>query len=265
MSLLDRARHRLRRLLDPGPAAPNPGVPLYEVLYERVAREVPADESIGEGDFDLVGRMELRALQMEGLRPSDTLVDLGCGTGRLAVHVVPWLEGGRYIGIDIAQTMLDKARRRLATQLPAPPCQVAWVKQTGPAFDLPPHSVDRMCAYSVFTHMEHEDTYRYLVDALRVVRPGGRFVLSCLPVNQIEFAREVFLGSAQDDFAARWSKVRNVATSTDLVDTIARMAGWTPLRWYPGNEPHIRFPETGEVYAFGQSVCVLEAPGGPES
>ena len=63
--------------------------------------------SIGNGDYELIGRIELGLLLMEGLRPDSTLVDFGCGTGRLAVHVIPRLQrGGRYIGIDISETML---------------------------------------------------------------------------------------------------------------------------------------------------------------
>jgi SAM-dependent methyltransferase len=248
--------------VEPPGSTPHATAPLYERLYEELARDVAADESIGGGDFDLIGRLELGVLVMEGLRPGDTLVDLGCGTGRLAVHAIPWLERGRYIGIDISQTMLDEAQARVAARRfqPVPATQVQWLKQTTSRFALPARSVDRVCAFSVFTHMEAEDNYRYLTDALRIIRPGGRFVLSCLPLDQIPYARDVFLASASDDFETRWSKVRSVATSTDAMEAIARLAGWSPLRWYPGDQPLIRETTGAEVRAFGQSVLVLEAP-----
>ncbi len=101
--------------------------------------------------------------------------------------------------------------------------------------------------------------FKYLQDARRVVRPGGRLILSCLPMN-LEVARDIFIRSAEDNIEHRWSKVRNVTTSTDLVETIAKMAGWIPKHWYAGNETNISFPETTELYAFGQSLCVLQAP-----
>ena len=41
-------------------------------------------------------------------------MDLGCGAGRLAVHAVPTLIGGSYIGVDISQTMLKRAKARIA-------------------------------------------------------------------------------------------------------------------------------------------------------
>src|SRR4051812_47758290 len=78
----------------------------YAELYERQGRSMPATSSVGDGDFDLIGRIELGLLQMEGLRPTDTVIDFGCGTGRLAIHLIPELRDGHYIGIDIAQSML---------------------------------------------------------------------------------------------------------------------------------------------------------------
>lgn len=231
----------------------------YEQLYESHARGVNIDEVIGHGDFELIGRIELELLKMEGLQPEHTLVDLGCGVGRLAVHVIPTLNGGSYVGIDISQTMLKRAKARIAQAVPNPPCSVTWMKQTTSQFKLPENSVDMMCAFSVFTHMEHEDSYRYLQDALRIVKPFGRFIFSCLPLT-LPCSKEIFLNSAGLDLKTRWRYVRNVTTSVDYMEEIARLAGWIPLRWYAADEANIRLTNTGKMYAFGQASCVLEAP-----
>jgi SAM-dependent methyltransferase len=233
----------------------------YEAAWEALIQESSADVAIGANrPFDLIGRMLLAVLMEEGLEPTATLVDLGCGTGRLAVHAIPYLTGGRYIGIDIAQTMLDEARKRVESVIPDPPGRVSWVHQTTPVFALDADSVDMICAFSVFTHMEHEDTYLYLKEALRIVRPGGRFVFSCVPVSTA-WGREVFLESAGRDLKARYRTVRNVATSKELMNDIARLAGWTPVRWHDGDEKYIRLPDDDEPHIFRQTVCVLEAPG----
>jgi ubiquinone/menaquinone biosynthesis C-methylase UbiE len=231
----------------------------YEELYESHAREVQIDQVIGAGDFELIGRIELDLLKMEGLQPEHTLVDLGCGIGRLAVHAIPTLTGGSYIGIDISQTMLKRAQSRIAQAIPNPPCSVTWLKQTTSQFTLPERSVDMICAFSVFTHMEHEDTYRYLKDALRIVKPKGRFIFSCTPLT-LPIGKEVFVNSASLDLKTRWKYVRNVTTSVDYMGEIARLAGWTPLRWYAGDEANIGPASEGEMYALGQASCVLEAP-----
>lgn len=230
---------------------------VYETLYEGHARAIEGDEVIGGGPFDLIGRMELSVLLMEGLAPTDTLLDFGCGTGRLALQAIPALVGGHYIGTDISKTILLRAERHIARAFASPPCQISWIHQRTEAFPLADDSVDMMCAFSVFTHMEHEDSFRYLTHAIRLVRPRGRLVLSCLPLD-LQAAREVFLAQAKTDFRTRWAQVRNVTTSRDFVTAIATLAGWTPLHWYPGDQRNIRPIDGDEPLAFGQSILVLE-------
>ena len=255
---LDRLRERLsrteRRKKDEGREAS------YEELYEARVRATSPDVAIGAGrvPFDTVGRMELEILEKEGLRPADKLVDLGCGSGRLAVHAIPALKGGHYVGIDISRSMLLAARERVEQKIPAPPCSISWVHQTSPAFALEADSVDVICAFSVINHMEHEDAYLYFKEALRVVRSGGRFVFSCLPVGT-ERAREVFLTSASMDLQTRHRRVRHVVTSRALIEEVARLAGWEPVRWYDGDE-ELWLKESGEPQSFHQSICVLQAP-----
>jgi ubiquinone/menaquinone biosynthesis C-methylase UbiE len=196
---------------------------------------------------------------MEGLKPGDTLVDLGCGTGRLAVLAIAWLrKGGRYIGIDISKTMLSYARLSINQRIPSPLCSVEFLHQTSPIFSVPDKSVDMVCAFSVFTHMEHEDTYRYLRGARRIIKDGGRFIYSCLPMD-LASSRITFEWQASMDSTDRWADVRNVTTSRGLMNAIARMAGWEPVRWYPGDEANIRLPDSSDMGALGQSVCVLVA------
>lgn len=85
----------------------------YLALYEARIQETSPDVAIGTArPFDLVGRLEIAVLKKEGLKPTHTLLDLGCGSGRLAAHAIPYLAGGHYIGIDIAPAMLDEAQKR---------------------------------------------------------------------------------------------------------------------------------------------------------
>lgn len=152
---LGRVRKQLKRLL----LTRN-----YEALYESLAKRLSSTDSVGGGEYEEMGLRLLGVLLMEGLKPDATLVDLGCGTGRLAVHVVPWLKTGpRYVGIDISKTMLAHARRLVGEKVPSPLCSIEFLHQTTPDFPLlPDKTVDMVCAFSVFTHMEHEDSFRYL-------------------------------------------------------------------------------------------------------
>ena len=232
----------------------------YESLYEAHGKLYSDEDVIGVGGFDLIGRIELGVLLMEGLRPTHTFLDFGCGTGRLAVHAIPALARGHYVGVDVSQSMLAKAQTRLGPVMGQAPCRISWVHQTTDRFPFDDHSVDMIGAFSVFTHIEHEDSYLYLKDALRLMKPGGgRFVFSCLPMN-LKAAQEVFLAEAAYDHKMRWQKVRNVTTSVELMADIAKLAGWNVLRWYAGDQPNIKLPDREEWHGLGQSTCVLETP-----
>ena len=230
----------------------------YEILYESHAKALRGSDAIGDGDFDLVGKIELDLLKMEGLKPDHTLIDFGCGIGRLGIQVIPYLYDGTYVGIDISKSLLNRAGSFLESVTAQSKCTVKLQHQSSDVFKFESKSIDMICAFSVFTHMEHEDTFRYLKNALSIVKPGGKFILSCLPISSAD-SKKIFLLEAEHDLKHRWSRVRNVITSKELITEIAVLAGWKVLHWYDGDKQNIGLPAS-EMKALGQSSCVLEAP-----
>jgi ubiquinone/menaquinone biosynthesis C-methylase UbiE len=159
----------------------------------------------------------------------------------LAQFAIPYLSTGRYTGIDIAPTMIERAKRK-CNSVPTT-CQVEWLVQTDVPFTYSDDSVDMICAYSVFTHMEHEDSYRYLKDALRIVKPGGKFLYTCLLIDTA-YGADIFLGAARLTLAERWANPRNIVTSKDLMTAISAKANWQVLDWRQSLS--------------GQTLCVLQ-------
>jgi SAM-dependent methyltransferase len=231
----------------------------YADLYEEHALALTPDTSIGDGDFDTIGRVELAILTDAGLTPSSSLLDFGCGTGRLAVHAVPFLSTGSYLGTDISPTMLRHAAALLADRLGAVPAHARFATQPDERFPVstPP---DMICAFSVFTHMEHEDVFRYLRSARTASGPGTVFVASCLQLDLPE-AQNIFRMSADKAVDERWREVRNVVTSPDLVTQVARLAGWTVAAWHPGSGPAGTMPDGSRV-GLGQSIVVMRQTEG---
>lgn len=227
---------------------------IYRRSYESHALRDATDEAVGYGSYDLIGKMQLAFLRDQGLQLQDTLLDFGCGNGRLAIHAIPYLSSGKYVGTDVSRTFIGRAQERTRSIVAASGCKVTWSVQTTPAFPLEQGTVDMICAWSVFTHLEHEDTFRYLEAALPLVRPGGKFIFSCLPLA-LEYAKAVFRDQASMNFARRWSSVRSIATSVDFMSDIARLAGWEVLQWYAGDEANIYVD--GQGHPMGQSMCVL--------
>ncbi|MEV4383267.1 class I SAM-dependent methyltransferase [Streptosporangium sp. NPDC049644] len=141
------------------------------------------------------------AEQLE-LAGTETLLDVGCGNGFVLEHLRPHLADGRIIGLDIAPGVLQAAEARLAGV--ATPCE--WVE--GSADDLSAFgddSFDRVIA----TYMMHyvPDIDRCLAEVRRVLRPGGRFVLTTdRPDSMVEMYQTHFAVLREMDAPARLFK-----------------------------------------------------------
>jgi len=75
----------------------------YRSLFARLVEthgRIGAMEWIVGGPYDQIGILEHSALITLGLRRGDTLVDVGCGSGRLPFKLRDYLTG-HFIGTDI--------------------------------------------------------------------------------------------------------------------------------------------------------------------
>src|SRR5882724_8953970 len=151
----------------------------YERLVAHLMAKHPLDEAMSiavGGLYDLFGSIEAQLLADLGLKSGMRLIDLGCGSGRGAAAISKRFEIS-YLGTDIVQALLDYA----ASKTP-PHYQFRLHRQLDiPAPDL---CADFVCAFSLFTHLLHAETYLYLLDAVRVLRPGGLLVFSYLECEQ---------------------------------------------------------------------------------
>ncbi len=104
------------------------------------------------------------------LRGRDAL-DLGCGTGRLTV---PLARGGaRVTGLDFTPEMMQEARRKLHN------VDVRWVEHALPEpLPFEGQSFDLVVMGLVIEHIEDLDAL--LCEVARVLRPGGRCLVSAL-------------------------------------------------------------------------------------
>jgi len=116
-----------------------------------------------------------------------TLLELGCGSGRLVAEMAA--RGYRMTGIDLSGPALDYLRQRLARR----GLRARLMKADMADFRLP-HAVDgAFCTFDSFRHLLSEDAaQRHLECVARSVRPGGLYVLGfhLLPPDAAEECTE---------------------------------------------------------------------------
>ncbi len=118
------------------------------------------------------------------------VVEFGCGTGRLAEHLLQdYLpEGAQYRGVDVSATMVALTRRRLAR------CgdRVRIVQNDGtPLVPEASTSCDRFLATYVLDLLSRSDINALLDEAARVLQVGGRLGLVSLSHGATRPARLV--------------------------------------------------------------------------
>ncbi|WP_279477948.1 class I SAM-dependent methyltransferase [Aureimonas sp. SK2] len=140
--------------------------------------------SLPKGHRDIIGGLwdEMGVLQRDyllahGMRGSDFILDIGCGSLRAGVQIVPVLEPGHYYGIDMLQDLLDAGWREEI--LPAglegklPRGNLALSEEF--VIPFPGVSFDIALAQSVFTHLPINHLRLCLYRLRPRMAPGGRF------------------------------------------------------------------------------------------
>jgi ubiquinone/menaquinone biosynthesis C-methylase UbiE len=147
----------------------------YERLVASLVKRYPIDEAMSlavGGAYRLIGEVEYDIVRYAGLSDGMTLVDIGCGSGRLA-HVLAEKAKIKYVGTDVVQALLDYAKTKC-------PREYTFKLHRKLSVPVPRATVDMICAFSVFTHLLHAESYVYLQEMKLALRPGGRVVFSFL-------------------------------------------------------------------------------------
>jgi len=238
----------------------------YEALLDSLIAAHGREEAMSlivGGQYRAIGILESSALLTHGLRPEHNVIDVGCGSGRLAVALRPVLAanngaGGKYLGTDVLTRALDYAREQCARP------DWEFIRTIEPVIPAADQSADYVCFFSVFTHLLDEDIYRFLAEAKRVSRPGGTIMFSYL-----DFETPTHWAVFESTLANRDPhRVLNKFISKPAIYKWAAQLGLTVERLYEGYEPWIQLTEAfhyidgrearGTV-EFGQSVAILRA------
>ena len=75
-------------------------------------------DATGEVPFLEAGRNEfLNYLKWFGIEPNHRIVDYGCGSLRIGIHFLSYLEKGNYFGLDVTRDFIDLGLERVSEHL----------------------------------------------------------------------------------------------------------------------------------------------------
>jgi ubiquinone/menaquinone biosynthesis C-methylase UbiE len=114
------------------------------------------------------------------VQPDDHILEVGFGSGFAIQHVAERLTTGVIIGVDFSRTMVRSARRRNAQAVRAGKVDLRY----GDAAQLPldDHAFDKV--YSIHSLYFWMQPLQALQEIMRVLKPGGMFILTLLPTER---------------------------------------------------------------------------------
>jgi ubiquinone/menaquinone biosynthesis C-methylase UbiE len=169
----------------------------------------------------------LRTVQALGLRPGASVVDVACGTGlNFALLEQAIGPGGRIVGVDLTDAMLDQARERIKANGWD---NISLVQSDAAEFEFPPQ-VDAIL--STYALSQVPDCAAVIAHGAAALSAGGRWAVLDLKVPDRTPRWLTQLGTASvrpfasiDDWLMRrpWEAIRD-AMQEELTDVT-----WTEL------------------------------------
>jgi SAM-dependent methyltransferase len=200
----------------------------YGTVWDSVAT------TLSDAQFSVAGTTDPEALRDSGrstaddvaretgITALDTVLEIGCGIGRVGATLAP--RCARWIGADVSDEMLRHARAALAGQTNVSFLHLNGVDLAG----IDDASVDVAYCTGVFMHLDEWERYRYLAEAFRVLRPGGRVYADNMNLLSPE-GWALFQQIVRMDPLARPVNVSKTSTPEELV-WLTTQAGFTDVR-----------------------------------
>ncbi|MGH9107510.1 MAG: class I SAM-dependent methyltransferase [Acidimicrobiales bacterium] len=202
------------------------------------------------------GKAVLERLELAG---DETVLDAGCGTGRVTEELLARLPEGHVVALDASPSMLAQAHQRLAEAAAAG--RASFVRcdllELGPSLLGEAVPVDATLSTATFHWVTDHD--RLFANLRSVMRPGGQLVAQCGGAGNIAsvVAAVRSLGAER---AGTWL----YATAEETGERLARAGFEVGAVWC--HSELASFPARATLVEFLQTVCLREHLGaaGPE-
>jgi SAM-dependent methyltransferase len=189
--------------------------PLFDTVVRITARE---------------HKVKRRLLDQADVGPSDSVLDVGAGTGTLAIWLKQRCPDARVAALDADPDVLAIARRK-ATEAR---CEIEFVEGFSTELPFPPLSFDVVLSTLFFHHLSGTSKRITLAEVERVLKPGGRLHVADWGKPSDPLMAALFFGvRAFDGFEATADNVRGALPAlfeeAGLVNAVERQRLRTAL------------------------------------
>jgi SAM-dependent methyltransferase len=162
--------------------------------YVRYLQEVAADPAISS--------LRTRAFELLKLQDGHQVVDLGCGPGTVTVQIAERIGPSGYVqGIDLDPNMITAANRLAAGRRLTHRVEHRVGNCTELFFQ--DDQFDACYCERVFQHLSGDEPLRTAREILRILKPGGRFVV--VDTNWLSAVIEICVAALAGRVVAAWA------------------------------------------------------------
>jgi SAM-dependent methyltransferase len=190
-----------------------------------------------------------------GAQPGERILDVGCGSGQVAIDLVRGAPGATAVGVDLSSAQLEVALGR------AGDLAVEWVQADAQVHDFGDASYDVVVSRT--GTMFFSDADAAFANLARATKPGGRLVLLVWRgIEDNEWLRELLgaigrvrpLSPPPADAPGPFAQ-----SDPDRVRTLLTDAGWSDVAFTASDEPLCFGPDADAATTFivGQMAWLL--------
>jgi ubiquinone/menaquinone biosynthesis C-methylase UbiE len=156
------------------------------------------------------------------IKPGDSVLDVGCGTGDVALLAKARGKAGQVYGIDPAPEMIAVAQSKAARKMLDVDFRVGVIE----ALPYPDASMDVVTSSLMMHHLPDDLKARGLAEVYRVLKPGGRLLIA-------DFMRPT--GSLVNHLFIAFTQHRGLKNGIEDLRKFLNEAGFTQITQPDGN------------------------------
>ena len=193
-------------------------------IYENKRDKFEGDEHrffIG-GLWEEIGGLQFNFLLAQGLKPSHSLIDVGCGCLRGGMHFIKYLDPFKYFGTDINAKLIELGiKKELDEECREKINETSFAISDNFDFSFQNQIFDFGIAISLFTHLSEPK----IIDCLQKLRPnfcGGSFFATFF-INP--YGNDVLSLNQKDGIVSHFNK-DPFHYDLDCIQNMAEISDW---------------------------------------